>query len=579
MASAWLDAHALRHGAASSVGSSRPTVDTQPAQRRDDFSDLDDELDDGEDRDDADDLDDEPSLQDLADDDDLEPFDPGDDTDLDLDASDDETVGLDTAEGFEETADDLELDDTNEDAEEDEEGGWDDSDPEADDANELQGLESDADSEPDDADAQEYGWIDHGEEDGEFDDDGLDDDLDDEPEAARDDGGAEGLEDDSDFDDLDLSHLPALDLNAEEEVGLPGLDETDELDGFGLLDEPVVEIAPGQTWKMLRARTTRTSRIAWPPDSRIARAEGWLDARSLATRGQTLFLASGGLYCLEPQQQTFKVLPLEAAPATGPAVNAQSVLVAEHEDVLQLAVIAQGRLHFSSDQGQTFSVQESPKVTCAGYTHTAAGLRLWWSTVEGTLGSDSGTVSLPQSLGGKAGQVLALHADARRSLAWLEQRDGRLQLVASADGGKSFATWSTRLPAADAGVLAQRVQIEACGAALLIAACGEPLCAVHGAELEPLSAVVLEPVTLADEEGEPFLFGCVEREDEWLIIRRAARTNRAAPLVLASIGKRELGSPLALAVGYGEDGMLSLFVAGTAALMRVEVSLDGEEIA
>jgi hypothetical protein len=571
MAISRLDAVCLTANAARLV-STGASGGKQLGQRRTRIDDLDDTTGDEERDDDDDEVDD--NSPSALDDDDLEPFDPGDDSDLGLDGAEEETIGLDTAVGFDESGDDLDFPDLGDEEEE----SWQTDEAENDDF-------ADAESEFD-SDEEDSGWAEADESSG-LDDDDLDDDFDDEPADAGEDDGAEGLEDDTDLDDLELAALPALDINTEEEVGLPGFDGSDEIGGAGLLDEPLIEVAPGQTWKMLRPHTTRTTRVAWPSGSGVTRADGGLAAGSLATHGETLYVASAGLYCLRPDAHALRALPMREAQhkvrsAIAAVPYAQRVTLGEHEGTLQLAVIAGDQLHFSTDGGRSFSVQESPRVTHAGFTHSASGLRLWWRTADGQLGSDGGTVARPKSSNAAAGNVLAFHADGRRSIAWIEQQARVIRLIASQDAGRTFTTWtlqSTEARASNASDQGAAAQLETSGQAVLVVAGGDARCGVFGAELASLATNARPPATLADDEGEPFVYACVEHQDEWLVIRWSARADRPAPLVLASIDKQELGAPLALAVGYGDDGMLSVFVAGKEALMRIEASLDGEELA
>jgi hypothetical protein len=488
-------------------------------------------------------------------DDETEPFDPGDDSDLGLDALEDENVGLDTSLGFDETSDDLDMPELSEDEDE----AWEDDDESGDlpDA-ELEG-------ERDDDEEDEYGWT--GDDDATQDDDDFADDFDDEPEATGDDGGAEGLEDESEIDDLDLAELPALDEDTEEETGLPGLDGTDELAAYGLLDEPTIEVVPGVIWKMLRPRATRVTRVSWPADARAellaAMADGRF-ARSLAVHAQSLYLAAGRLYRLDPQAEVFARLPL-------PAAGARQLVVAEHEGAVHVLSLAAGQLSLSSDAANSFVAQATPQLSHAGFTHSAAGLRLWWQSSAGELGSDVPGAPTARAIAG-------LHTDGRRSIAWVSRAGSeQLQLTASADGGKGFVTWPA--PAAAQSLDIATLRIETCGDALLLSAAGQLWCGEHGKVLTAIPLGAREPATLIDEEGEPSVFSCVERGGEWLLVRRSARVDHAAPLVLATLGPKELGEPLALAVSYGEGGILSLFVACQEGVRRIEVSLDGEELA
>jgi|GEM_PF-6337110 len=512
-------------------------IDTQPSQRRE--------------------LDDESVLED--DDDEVEPFDPGDDSDLGLDSFDDdndENVGLDTSVGFDESLDELDIAELDEEDEE----GWE---ADSDEPSELVDSEAELDE-----DEQEYGWIDDDE--SAPDDDDFVDDLDDEPESSGDDGGAEGLEDESEIDDLDLSELPALDKDTEEETGLPGLESVDELAAYGLLDEPTIEILPGQIWKMLRTRATRLTRVAWPADCREAllsamtgtAADGAYFARSLAAHSQTLYLAAGGLYRLEAQAEVFTRLPL-------PAAETQQLVVAEHEGAVHLLAVARGQLLVSANAGASFVMHPASYATHAGFTHSAAGLRLWWRSAEGEIGSDSQIARVQ-------GRVIAAHADGRRSIAWLSRAE-KLLLTASSDGGKTFVSWPA--PPEAQALEDRELRIETCDNVLLLSAAGKLWCGEHGGEPSAIAPCAREPAALADEEGESAVYACLERQGEWLLIRRPARASHAAPIVLAALGPMQLGEPLALAVGYTEGGLLSVFVACQEGVLRVEVSLDGEELA
>jgi hypothetical protein len=171
---------------------------------------------------------------------------------------------------------------------------------------------------------------------------------------------------------------------------------------------------------------------------------------------------------------------------------------------------------------------------------------------------------------------LALHCDGRRSIAWLTRTD-KLMITASADGGKSFVSWPA--PSQAQSAAEHELRLETCGDVLLLSAAGTLWCGAHGGELAAVAQQAREPAALIDEEDEPTVFACVERPGEWLLIRRPGRVSSAAPLVLTSLGPKQLGEPLALAVAYGEGGLLSVFVACQEGVLRMEVSLDGEELA
>jgi len=494
-----------------------------------------------------------PDKQERGSDDD-ENFDPEDDSDLGLSGSDDderddERIGLDTSTGFEETPDDLGLSER----EEDEDERW------SVDSEEAGDL---ADAEPDLFPGEEYGWLGDDEAGSDSDEDEpFDSDLDEDDDAPGDDGGAEGVEDESDLDDLELSELPELDADAEEDAG-NSVEGLDELGGLALIDEPSLEISAGEVWKMLPTRAVRVSRIAAPA----------APISSLLAHGRSLFVAAAGLYRLSPAASELLALPL---PAAG---SPSSLALAEHDGELCLAVVASGRVYVSDDGGQHFVERPTGGVARAFFTRSASGPRLWWRTTRAELGSDRGQGSLlPAEL---EGEIVALHSDAKRSLVLLVRREGRLQLLVSTDAGKRFGRHP--LPFTTASAAANMpLQVQVCRDAVLLINELEPRCAVVPGAFEQIATLARAPAVLSDEEDEAFVYACVPRGDEWLLIRRAAGARSSAPLVIAALGKDVLRDPHSLAVGYAEGGALSVFVAGRPGdpLLRIEASLDSEELA
>ncbi|MET0386489.1 MAG: hypothetical protein ABW321_11045 [Polyangiales bacterium] len=469
-------------------------------------------------------------------------FDPGDESDFELDLDSEENIGLDTATGFDDPGDDDEL--LGDEGDEDEHWSTD-----SEEAGDLPGAEADMPGE-------EYGWL--GDDEPADDDESFDAELGDDEDETRDDGGAEGLEDDSELDDLNLSELPELDADAEEEAGQAPGEGFDELGGLALLDEPSIEIGPGEVWKLLPSNAVRVTRITG--------ATGV--ANALTVQGSTLFLASDALYRLTSGRDALERLPLSPA-------QPSTLAIADHEGQPALAVVAGGRVYVSRDLGESFSALDTPGVTQLGYTHSVGGLRLWWRTSRSALGGDWLKGSpLPPEL---ESEVLGFSADGKRSVAVLCRLKGRLQLIYSGDAGKRFARHAVPAFAGEPGVT-----LQVCAGAVLLTNGEEVRCTWLPENFEPVAAQVRAPAALSDEEDEPFIYACVRRSDEWLVIRRSARVTRSAPLVLAALDKTLFGEqhmPLQLAVGYTEGGAVTVYVAGRDALVQIEASLDSEELA
>jgi hypothetical protein len=83
---------------------------------------------------------------------------------------------------------------------------------------------------------------------------------------------------------------------------------------------------------------------------------------------------------------------------------------------------------------------------------------------------------------------------------------------------------------------------------------------------------------LANEDDEAFVYSCVKSSAGLLIVRRAARLAGAPPTVVVTLSP-ELGEPQLLAASYAEGGAVTLYLALQSALLRIDASLDGEELA
>jgi hypothetical protein len=464
-----------------------------------------------------------------------EGFDPGDDSDLGLQDSD-ENIGLDTATGFEDAGDDLDLQ-----SEENEDAHWS---GEVEEVEELPGTDSDL------FPGDEYGWL--GDDEANDDDESFDEIEPDEAEA-RDDGGAEGLEDDTELDDMELSELPDIDADAEMEDSVNS-ESIEEFAGLALIDEPSLEIAVGEVWKMLPARAARVTTVM-SLSAPVSALVAW--------GGQAL-LCTDALYLLRDRASAPEVLPLTAAPPSALALT-------EHEGTLYLAAVSQGRLYQSSDGGQSFHVLPlDVSVSAVGFTRGPAGPRLWWQTGRGALCAVSGQANWSAQLDG---EVVAFHADGKRTLAALVRKaSGRLWLASSSDAGHSFETQLAPPLAAE-----PTRRIEACRAAVLLCDSATALCARPPESFEPIGTFVRAPAALSDEEDEAYVYALVQRAEEWLVVRRATAASASAPLVLCSLAADLVDDPTRLAVSYFEGGALCVYLATRSALLRVDVSIDGEE--
>lgn len=467
-----------------------------------------------------------------------EAFDPGDDSDLGLDTAEDDTsVGLDTSLGFEDTSDDFDLPEDGEDER------WS---TDSEEVGELPGADDELFG------GEEYGWLGDDEP---ADDEAFDPGISDTETESTDDGGAEGVDEEAELDELDLGELPDIDADVEEDAAASGSEGIEELAGLSLIDEPSIEIAAGELWKIVPTRSVRISTITG------------LNApvRALAALGSSLYVCADGLYTLSGDATELRILQL---PAAGPSALA----LAEDESGQALAVVASGRVFTSLDAGQTFNAIDGLSgVSQVFYTRSAGGLRLWWRTVRGVLGASGNRVApLPDEL---EGEVLKLHSDGRRSLVLLVRRQGRLLLAASGDAGRRFARQPAPPMAAN-----PELTLQICRGAVLVADQTGARCAITPQGFEPVATLSRAPAALSDEDDEPFVYACVRRGDEWLIVRRTARAH-GAPLVLAALDAQLVGEPRLLSASASDAGAVNVYVAGDRALLRIEVSLDGEELA
>jgi hypothetical protein len=468
-----------------------------------------------------------------------ENWDPDDDEDLGLDDDDDdESVGLDTDTGFDDGSEDLELDDSGEGER------WTvDSEP----SDELAGAEAEVIS------GAEYGWI--GDDDPTGPDEDIESDLDDDELSDLDDGGAEGVEDESDLDDLELGRLPELDAGSEEEAEGFMTENFEELAGVSLTDEAVLELLPGQPWKLLSARAVQTTRVATLPGPALA----------LATYEGRLAICAGDGWYVGSARGGLSRLSVDAPPG-------RSLALADHDGRPVFALASTAGLYVSTDSARSFERQrDNDPPTHVAFTHYVGKLKVWARNQRGMLlvSDDLGRSFSPARLDGN---VIAFATDGERRLCALVKRAGRTALGSSNDAGRRWS-W---VDAADSGGV-EGVQLLPGRGVAVIAGMSRLSCFHTGEGPRTLAPLLGAPAALLDEDDETFVYACVPHEDQVLIVRCATRTG-AQPMVVASLARERVGEPRCLTGAYADGGFVTLHVATDQALLRIEASLDGEDL-
>jgi hypothetical protein len=92
-----------------------------------------------------------------------------------------------------------------------------------------------------------------------------------------------------------------------------------------------------------------------------------------------------------------------------------------------------------------------------------------------------------------------------------------------------------------------------------------------------LGPLLTGPAALLNEDDETFAYACAARDDQCLIVRASLR-GAAQPMVIATLLRERVGEPRQLAAAYAEGGFVTLHVATDQALLRIEVSLDGDDL-
>ncbi len=476
-----------------------------------------------------------------------ESFLPEDDSDFELDTGlDGESIGLDTTTGFEEDGE-LTLDDTGED-----DVSWT---HDSEDSSDLPGAEADL------LGGEEYGWL--GDDEAPDDeDDAFDADIDGELTVTQDDGGAEGLDDDTDLDSVDLAKLPALNTDAEgdDAEGL-GAEALEDLAGVLLPDEPVLEIA-GASWPTLPSHAMRSVRVTEQP------------TQALAGHGGSRIVCTDVVSLLTGDALRATRLSLEGQ-------RALALAVSEHEGRTTIAVATDSSVFVSLDGGRRFAERpaSAPGVRALGFTVGARGPRLWSLRGDGML-TFVDKLADDETEVGLDGRVLAFDTDGgKRVSALVLARDGRLRMASSRDSGRRFS-WSDvpETVASDLGLPGAPPQsLRTCRDAILLSGGASVQCGERLTALEPMPATLGTPTTLLDEDDTVFAYACMIAEGKVHVLRRQARA-QAATTIIGALDAGAVGEVHAL-LATQRESLLSVYVATSRGLFRLDASLDGEALA
>ncbi len=487
-----------------------------------------------------------------------ENWDPDDDSDLGLDGEDErEEVGLDTATGPDDALDtDSDLDDSGEGVR------WTADNEEAED---LPGADADL------LDGEEYGWT--GPEDTQDDDDDFDPGIADDAPVSLDDGGAEGVDDDTELDDYDLSILPAMDADAEEEADEISADALDDMADDAAADESVVEVAAGLSWQLLPLRSVRRTELA-----------------TLGAKVQALAVAAGHVVLCSDAVYRVGAAGLRPAGLSLEGQHVTGLAVCEHEGHLRIALATGAALYVSTGATgpgfveQGFVEHKSAPGTLPeqlGYTVSARGVRLWALGLRGVLevSDDDGATFSDLRLAARASQLATDGVRRVVALAPAARDASVAQVFRSNDASGRFVGSEVRALGADAAHASDAVTaLVACRDALLLSCDGRALCGTDDQHFVEVAAGSRWPAVLLDEDDEVFVYACVPHGAKLLLVRRAVRDTTREPMVVTVLDPAQLGEPRALVASYAE-GFVTLHLATDTALHRIEASLDGEELA
>jgi hypothetical protein len=261
-------------------------------------------------------------------------------------------------------------------------------------------------------------------------------------------------------------------------------------------------------------------------------------------------------------------LPIDAPPG-------RSLALTDYEGRLAFALASPAGLFISLDGGRSFELrrENDPPVQVA-LTESGGGLKVWARNQKGQLSvsEDAGKSFSPVRLDGGAGNVLAFATDGERRLSALIKRGSRIALGSSSDAGRRWS-W---VEAAESGN-DPALQLLPGRGVVALAQLGRLMHAQPGQSPRLLAPLLSAPAALADEDDETFVYACVPHEDQTLIVRTALRAG-AQPMVITSLARERTGEPRFLSAAYAEGGFVTLNVATDQALLRIEASLDGDDL-
>jgi hypothetical protein len=434
--------------------------------------------------------------------------------DLGLGAEDPEEIGLDTATGFEGAEDDEDLDAEGEGV------SWT---ADSEDADDLPDTDTEL------GQGEEYGWL--GDDEGPADDELFDPELGgDETPLSSDDGGAEGLDDDADFDALDVSTLPAIDADADDPEGSASTEAFDDLASEILSEEPTLELANGASYKRVADKALRIARSALPDGA-------WgVTSIALCDDGRQLAIALG------TQGALFVGSSADARFERAPGLCGRAgVAWLRGEGGPTLFCLELG--------GGLVTARERGKRVCP--------------------------VATP-------GAVECLLSDGTRVFVRTQAEGDAPRFWQAASGGK-------RLVPSTLPELPVAAELLAASRATLLFARDEArvMCALREAEPRELSALARPPACLVDEDDEVFAYVCLHEPEaaaaqRRLVLARVPVRNTAGaasqPLVIAALPGADIGQPRALAASCAE-GLVTLYLVTDTELVRIDASLDGEALA
>jgi hypothetical protein len=261
---------------------------------------------------------------------------------------------------------------------------------------------------------------------------------------------------------------------------------------------------------------------------------------------------------------------LSRLPVDAPA--GRSIALAEFEGRLVLALASPAGLFVSLDGGRSFERQrENDPPTQVALTESGGVLKLWARSAKGQLSvsDDAGKSFAAVRL---EGALMSFGTDGERRLSALVKRGSRYALGSSNDAGRRWG-W---IDAAESGNDPALQLLPGRGVSVL-ATNGRLMHVATGQAARLLAPLLSAPAALADEDDETFAYACVPQEDQTLIVRTAVRGG-AQPMVVTSLARDKVGEPRFLSAAYAEGGFVTLFVATDQALLRIEASLDGDDL-